>query len=231
MAKVKKKVIITGASRGLGYYCAIKLQETGYEVIGLARSMPDNPPFEVHYCDVASADSVQVALKPFQRDKSLFALVNAAGVASMNLTMSTPPETIMRIININLIGTILCNQAVIPAFVRNKNGRIVNFSSIAVSLSLKGEAVYVASKAGVEGFSRAFAREMADHGCTVNCIAPGPIDTDLIAKVPREKLDAIINQQIIQRRGQPDDVWNILKLILAPESSMITGKIFHVGGV
>jgi 3-oxoacyl-[acyl-carrier protein] reductase len=88
----------------------------------------------------------------------------------------------------------------------------------------------VASKAGVEGFSRAFAREMADHGVTVNCIAPGPIQTDLIAKVPPQKIQEVVSRQVIQQQAVPDDVLNIVSLLLSPGSSMLTGEVFHVGG-
>jgi 3-oxoacyl-[acyl-carrier protein] reductase len=111
------------------------------------------------------------------------------------------------------------------------NGRIINFSTLGVPLAIKGEAIYIASKAGVEGFSRAFAREMAPHGVTVNTVAPGPIETALISNVPRDKVTAVVNQQIIQKQGQPEDIWNIISLLLSKESSMISGETIHVGGV
>ncbi len=223
-------VIVTGASRGIGHYCAGKLHEAGYRVIGIGRNPDAEEPFETIACDVADPDQAKRAFAPFRRDKETYALVNAAGIASMNLVLTTPPDTVRRIVKTNLCGTIYCCQAVAPALIRRGEGRIVNFSTIAVPLALKGEAVYVASKAGVEGFSRAFAREMADHGCTVNVIAPGPVETDLIAKVPSEKIDAIVERQIITSRALPEDVYRILSLLLTPESAMLTGAIVHVGG-
>jgi 3-oxoacyl-[acyl-carrier protein] reductase len=137
---------------------------------------------------------------------------------------------VKRIINTNLLGTILCCQAVAPALVKRGGGRIINFSTLGVQLAIKGEAIYIASKAGVEGFSRAFAREMAPHNVTVNTIAPGPIDTALIEKVPREKILGVVGQQIIPRQGEPEDVWNIVSMLLSDRSSMISGEVIHVGG-
>jgi len=223
-------VIVTGASRGLGRHCAMSLHERGYRVIGLSRTSKGDTPFEVRTADVADSQSLSKALGDLKRDKSVYALVNAAGIASMNLVITTPPETVARIINTNLVGTILTCQLVAPAMIRRGSGRIINFSTLGVALAIKGEAIYIASKAGVEGFSRAFAREMSPHGVTVNTIAPGPIDTALIEKVPREKIDAVVSRQIIERQAEPADVFNIVSLLLSPESSMISGETIHVGG-
>ncbi len=226
----KDTVIVTGASRGLGRHCAMALHERGYRVIGLSRTSKGDAPFEVRSADVSDAKSLSTALGDLKRDKSVFALVNAAGIASMNLVITTPPETVAKIINTNLIGTILMCQLVAPAMIRRGNGRIINFSTLGVPLAIKGEAIYIASKAGVEGFSRAFAREMSPHGVTVNTIAPGPIDTALIEKVPRDKIDAVVSRQIIEKQAVPGDVLNIVSLLLSPESSMISGETIHVGG-
>lgn len=223
-------VVVTGASRGLGAHCARKLHETGYRVIGLGRKPPADSPFEIRAADVADAASIAAALGDLRRDASVYALINAAGIASMNLVITTPPETVRRIIETNLLGTIYCCQAMAPAMVKRKSGRIINFSTLGVQLAIKGEAVYIASKAGVEGFSRAFAREMAPHGITVNTIAPGPIETALIAKVPHEKIEEVVERQLIPRQAEPEDVWNIVSLLLSAESSMITGQVMHVGG-
>ena len=125
---------------------------------------------------------------------------------------------------------VLAPPVVLPALLRRKTGRIINFSTIGVPLAIKGEAIYVASKAGVEGFTRTFAREMAPHGITVNAIAPGPIETDLIAKVPKEQIGEIVSRQIITRQATPEDVFEIVSLLLAPGSAMISGQTINVGG-
>ena len=223
-------VIVTGASRGIGFYCAEQLHAAGYRVVGVARNFEVKPAYEVRTVDVSDQASLATALQDLRRDRTVFALLNAAGIASMNLLLTTPPQTIKRIVETNLLGTIYASQLVAAPLIRRGNGRIINFSSLAVAIGLQGESVYVASKAGVEGFSRSFAREMAPHGVTVNAIAPGPVDTDLIAKVPSEKLQAIVDRQIVQRKATVEDVWQIVRMLLAPESAMLSGQVFHVGG-
>jgi 3-oxoacyl-[acyl-carrier protein] reductase len=223
-------VIVTGASRGLGRFCADQLLSKGYRVVGLGRTPDPKAGFEIREADVADSKSVASALKDLRRDNSVYALINAAGIASMNLVVTTPAETVRRIIETNLLGTIFCSQQIAPALIKRGSGRIINFSTLGVPLAIKGEAIYIASKAGVEGFTRVFARELAAHGVTVNAIAPGPIETALIAKVPKDKVEAVVAQQIIPRQGTPLDVWNIVSMLLSPESSMISGAVLNVGG-
>ena len=117
------------------------------------------------------------------------------------------------------------------ALIKSKGRRIINFSSVGVHLGIKGVAVYVASKAGVEGFTRSFAREMADHNITVNVIAPGPIDTFMTSRVPDKLIDTVVDRQIIQRRGELEDVNQIVSLLLSSNSDMITGEVLKVGGM
>jgi len=223
-------VVVTGASRGLGRFCADRLVSKGYRVVGLGRTPDSKAGFELREADVSESKSVAAALHDLRRDKTVYALINAAGIASMNLVVTTPAETVRRIIETNLLGTIYCSQQIAPALIKRGGGRIINFSTLGVPLAIKGEAIYIASKAGVEGFTRVFARELAPHGVTVNAIAPGPIETALIAKVPRDKVDAVVAQQIIPRQGTPEDVWNIVSMLLSPESSMISGAVLNVGG-
>jgi 3-oxoacyl-[acyl-carrier protein] reductase len=223
-------IVVTGASRGLGAHCALRLHEAGYKVIGIGRKPAKNCPYITRSADVADPASVKGAVDDLKRDKSVYALINAAGIASMNLVLTTPADTVRKIIETNLLGTIYCCQAVAPALIKRGNGRIINFSTLGVPLAIKGEGIYVASKAGVEGFTRVFAREMAPHGVTVNAVAPGPIATGLLEKVPRDKIDAVVDRQLITRQGEPEDVWNIVSLLLKPESAMITGQTIYVGG-
>ena len=224
-------VAVTGASRGLGLHIARRALESGYEVVGFARNIPEQPHgFPVVPCDVGDAEAVRIAFKNL-RGKKLWGLVNAAGVAAMNLFLMTPPPTMDRLVRVNLLGTMYASAEAGRLMARHKQGRIINFSSIAVPLALKGEAAYVASKAGVEGFTRAFAREMGDLGVTVNAIAPGPVPTDLIAGISEEKITALVNEQIIQRQASADDVWRIAEWLLGEMSAMTTGQIFSVGGV
>jgi 3-oxoacyl-[acyl-carrier protein] reductase len=224
-------VIITGASRGIGRYCADQLHTFGYRVIGVARQCDARTAFEIRTADVSDYESLSAAFHDIRRDRSVYALINAAGIASMNLLLTTPWQTIERIVETNLLGTIYASQLIAPALIRRGIGRIINFSTIAVAIGLKGESVYVASKAGVEGFSRSFAREMAPYGVTVNVIAPGPVDTDLIAKVPLEKIQAVVDRQVISRKAGPEDVLRTVRMLMAADSDMLSGQVFHIGGV
>ncbi|MEQ9071253.1 MAG: SDR family oxidoreductase, partial [Gimesia chilikensis] len=137
------------------------------------------------------------------------AVINAAGIASMNLALTTSEGAMQRIVQTNLVGTIYCCQMFAPLLIRERRGLIVNFSTIAVALALKGESVYAASKAGVESFSRVFAREVADFNIRVNCIAPGPIRTDMLRGISDEQIEAIVAQQVISRAFEKADVCDL----------------------
>jgi 3-oxoacyl-[acyl-carrier protein] reductase len=122
-------------------------------------------------------------------------------------------------------------QAFAPLLIRAGGGSIVNFSTIAVALGLQGESAYAASKAGVETFSRTLARELAGHGITVNCVAPGPIATDLLKGVSQDQIDRITDRQIIQRQFTTADVCDVVEVLLDSRSKSLTGQVLHVGGV
>ena len=226
-----KKIIVTGSSSGIGFYLAENLYKSGYQVIGLARNEPkEKNNFIFKKCDVRNLDSVKSFFSKVKKDTDIYGLLNVAGVATMNLLVTTPEETISNIISTNLTGTIYCTKEMIPCFVKSKTGRIINFSSFAVKIGLQGESVYVASKAGVEGFTRSIARELAPFNVTVNCISPGPIKTKLTNKVPSSYIDKVIQQQIINEQCTKEDILKLVKLILNPESDKITGENFVVGG-
>ena len=226
-----KKIIVTGCSSGIGFYLAENLNKSGYQVIGLARNEPkEKYNFIFEKCDVRNLHSVKSFFSKVKKDTDIYGLLNVAGVATMNLLVTTPEETISNIISTNLTGTIYCTKEMIPCFVKSKTGRIINFSSFAVKIGLQGESVYVASKAGVEGFTRSIARELAPFNVTVNCISPGPIKTKLTNKVPSSYIDKVIQQQIINKQCTKEDIFKSVKLILNPESDKITGENFVIGG-
>lgn len=223
-------IVVTGASRGLGRDISERLISKGIEVLGVSRST-SQAPFETLAYDVSSISQVKEFAKELRLSgRKVDGLVNAAGIASMNLALTTPLETSRRIVETNLLGTIYCSQAIGPLLVRNKGGAVINFSTIAVSLALSGEAVYAASKAGVEGFTRSFAREMAGFDVRVNCIAPGPIATDLITGVSDKQINEIVARQILPRQFSPSDVSDLVELLLDPRSSSISGQVLNVGG-
>jgi 3-oxoacyl-[acyl-carrier protein] reductase len=223
-------ILVTGASRGLGRAICERLLSTSRPVMGLAREV-ESLPFPSLSCDVSSYESVQSIAKRLKQDGvQVEALINAAGIASMNLAVTTPPKVSQRIIETNLLGTIYCCQLFAPLMMRQKRGTIINFSTIAVALALKGEAIYAASKAGVECFSRAFAREMADFNIPVNCIAPGPIQTALLNGVSADQVKKITDQQIFTRQFEPRTIADLVEILLDPRSASLTGQVLSVGG-
>jgi 3-oxoacyl-[acyl-carrier protein] reductase len=223
-------IIVTGASKGLGRVICERLIEKKVDVLGLARNV-DEIPFASMSCDVSSYESVKAVAQKLKKDGvKVTVLVNAAGIASMNLAIITPPSVTQKIINTNLLGTIYCCQLFAPLMIRNKQGSIINFSTIAVALGLKGESIYAASKAGVECFTRSFAREMADFNVQVNCIAPGPIDTSLLKGITSEQINKIVSQQIIPKQFKPDTVADLVELLIDSRSNSLSGQVLHVGG-
>lgn len=223
-------ILVTGASRGLGAAICERLSAAGADVVGLART-PAETNYRMLPLDVTSYEGWRSLAQSLKREKAqVEALINVAGVASMNLAVTTPESTTRHVIETNLMGSIFACQTIAPLMIRRKTGSIINFSTIAVHLGLKGESIYVASKAGVEGFSRAFAREMADFGITVNCIAPGPIRTELLRGISNSQIDAIIQQQIIRTVFDRDAVCDTVDMLLAPTARAVTGQVIHIGG-
>jgi len=224
-------IIVTGASRGLGQAITERIIEGGEEVIGLARNT-SGLNINAIECDVSDYASVKNASKEVKRmKKPVKAFINAAGVASMNIAVTTDESTVQKLIQTNLVGTIYCCQLFAPIMLRQKQGSFINFSTIAVALALKGESVYAASKAGVESFSRTFAREMADFNVRVNCIAPGPIRTDLLRGITDAQIEKITSQQVIQKQFQKSDVCDLVELLLDEKATSLSGQVLNVGGV
>lgn len=224
-------IIVTGANRGLGEAITERLIDKGEEVVGLTRSV-SRLKIKTIECDVSNYASVKNASKKVKQLKMpLKAFINAAGVASMNMAVTTDEHTVQKLIQTNLVGTIYCCQLFAPIMLRQKYGSFINFSTIAVALALKGESVYTASKAGVEAFSRTFAREMADFNVKVNCIAPGPIPTDLLRGISNNQIEKITSQQIIPKQFQKSDVCDLVELLIDERAASLSGQVLNVGGV
>tara|TARA_Y100000031_G_C8207821_1_gene379452 strand:+ start:706 stop:1383 length:678 start_codon:yes stop_codon:yes gene_type:complete len=223
-------IVVTGATKGLGAAIVKRLTSKGHDMFGIARNTA-NLSVEGMSCDVSSYEQVKtVAQHLKKKGVTVDAVVNAAGIGSMNLAVTTPPAVTQNIIQTNLFGTIYCSQLFAPLMLRRKQGVIINFSTIAVALGLKGESIYTASKAGVEGFSRAFAREMADFNVRVNCIAPGPINTNLLKGVSDTQIQKIVSQQIIPKQFVPSDVCDLVELLVDKRARSLSGQVLNVGG-
>lgn len=211
--------LITGASRGIGAFLADHYREQGHEVIEWSRATGQ---------DVTNEDAVRKALLGVPRIDNL---INCAGIAAMNHTLLTPTAKAREVLDTNVTGSFIVTREVARLMMRQKHGRIVNFSTVAVPLRLEGESIYAASKAAVETMTRVHAREFASFGITVNAIGPNPIGTDLLRGIPTAKLDTLLKCQAIPRMGEMADVANVVDFFLRPESSMVTGQVIYLGGV
>lgn len=229
-------VLVSGTSKGIGRYLAEHFVRQGALVEGCSRAVPDwNLDAEryTHHClDVTDEAQVKAMLSSIQqRQGRLDVLINNAGIAAMNHILLTPTVSVNRIMATNFQGTFLLCREAAKLMRRRRYGRIVNLSTVAVPLRLKGEAIYAASKSAVETFSQILARELADFGITCNVVAPTPIETDLIKGIPEEKIDLIIKQLSIKRLGRFEDISNVIDFFVKPESDYITGQVIYLGGV
>ena len=158
-------------------------------------------------------------------------MIRSAPPFSMNLALMANPLTSVNLVNVNFLGTVYSCQAFAPLLVRNGGGSVINFSTIAASIHLEGESIYAATKAAVENYSKTFAKELSKFNVRVNCIAPGPVQTDLLRAVSEDQIDKIVNAQIIAKKFEKDDVVDLVELLMSPKAKSLTGQVLHVGGV
>lgn len=225
--------LITGTRKGIGRFLAEHYLARGHRVIGCSRQPADlsHPGYRHFELDVTSEEAAQSLFATVRREYGhLTNLVNNAGIASMNHSLLTPSSTMRRVLETNLVASFTFAREAAKLMRAKKNGRIVNFSTVAVAYSLEGEAAYVASKAGLEALSRVLAREFGPFNVTVNAIGPTPIATDLIRAVPKDKIDGLVARQALPRLGTVEDVANVVDFFLAPASGFITGQVVYLGG-
>ncbi len=227
-------ILITGTRKGIGRSLVESYARRGYRVIGCSRQPVEEKMDNYrHFClDVNDEEAVKAMMTEVRHEYGrLDILINNAGIASMNHALLTPLSTVRRVLETNVVGTFLMCREAARLMQKYHFGRIVNFTTVAVPFKLEGEAIYAASKAAVETLTRVLARELADHGITVNSVGPAPVQTDLIRSVSKGKIDALLQRQAIHRLGEVRDIVNVIDFYIRPESDFITGQLIYLGGV
>lgn len=230
----RRSVLVTGTRKGLGRALAEHFLAEGWFVGGCSRGETDlvHERYRHHAADVADEGAVVAMVRAFVREAGgLDALVNNAGIASMNAALLTPSRTVRDILGTNFLGTFHACREAAKAMVPRKAGRIVNLSTVAVPLRLEGESAYAASKAAVESLTEVLSRELGPHGITVNAVGPTPVQTDLVRGVPAAVMERLLARQALPRWGTPADVINAVDFFLRPESGFVTGQVLYLGGV
>jgi 3-oxoacyl-[acyl-carrier protein] reductase len=230
---LSRRILITGTTRGLGRALAEHYLAAGDTVIGSGRSQAtlEHPAYTHEIVDVSDERAVAGLFDRIRQGQGgLDVLINNAGVASMNALALTPPASVRRVVETNVLGSVFLTHGALRLLRRSTAGRIVNVTTIAVPLRLEGEAVYAASKSAVEMFTRIMARELGPMGITCNAVGPSLIRTKLTEGVPADKRQALLDRQAIRREGTPADVINVVDFFLRPESGFITGQVVYLGG-
>jgi 3-oxoacyl-[acyl-carrier protein] reductase len=234
-----KVVLVTGASRGIGKAVAEKLVAMGAKVAGTATSengaaniseyLGDNG--KGYALNVTNADSVTEVLAAIKADLGdIDILVNNAGITRDNLMMRMKDEEWDDIISTNLTSIFRLSKAVLRPMMKKRHGRIINIGSVVGTMGNAGQANYSAAKAGVIGFSKSLAKEIASRGITVNVVAPGFIDTDMTKALNEEQRKAISDQVPADRLGEPDEIASTVAFLASNEAGYITGETIHVNG-
>jgi len=227
-------IVITGTSKGIGQSLANYYLENGEIVIGCSRaeSSINHENYRHFSLEVNDEKAVIKMVRTVKKEfGKIDILLNNAGMASMNHILTTSVSSVEKIFATNFLGTFIFTREVSKVMMKQKYGRIVNYTTVASALRLEGEAIYAASKAAIENFTQTSAKELAPFNITVNAIGPTPIQTDLIKAVPKDKIDELLTKQAIKRFGQFDDIKNVIDFFISKKSDFITGQIIYLGGV
>lgn len=231
--------LVTGASRGIGKAIALQLAEQGITVIGTATTEKGAEAISAYLGDkgegvalnVTQEDSISATLKHIDETYGqLDILVNNAGVTNDNLLMRMKDEEWDTVMDTNLKSVYRLSKGVMRGMMKRRSGRIINISSVVGTTGNPGQANYCAAKAGLVGFTKALAKEIAARGITVNCVAPGFIDTDMTKSLTDDQKQAIFANIPASRLGQPEEIAAAVVFLASPGAAYITGETIHVNG-
>jgi len=233
--------LVTGASRGIGRAIALALASQGFRVVGTATTEPGaaaiGEALAAHggcrgmVLDVTDGDAVGAAIDAVVRDSgALHVLVNNAGITRDTLSMRMKDDDWNAVLATNLTAVFRASRAALRPMMKQRYGRIVNITSVVGASGNPGQANYAAAKAGVAGMTRSLAREVGSRGITVNCVAPGFIETDMTRSLADAQSAALLQQIPLGRLGQASEVAYAVAFLASPEASYITGTELHVNG-
>lgn len=239
---IKRIALVTGASRGIGKSIALNLGKQGMTVIGTATSDTGATAISAYLHDagiegtglclnVASSDSVAEVLAAIESTYGVpLVLVNNAGITRDNLLMRMKTDEWDDVIDTNLNSLYRVCKLVVKGMTKARWGRIINISSVVASSGNAGQTNYAASKAAIEGFSRSLAREIGSRGITVNCIAPGFIDTDMTRALSEKQMETFLTQIPLGRFGQVEEISSAVGFLASESAAYITGETLHING-
>ena len=235
-----KIVLVTGASRGIGAAIADTLAQAGATVIGTATSDSGAAAIgerlaqwngQGRALNAAEADGIENLIADIEKEfGKLDILVNNAGITRDNLLMRMKEEEWDEIMQVNLKSVFRASKAVLRGMMKQRSGRIINITSVVGAMGNAGQANYAAAKAGLMGFAKSMAREVGSRGITVNCIAPGFIDTDMTRALPEEVRKTFEAQTALGRFGDAQDIADAVLFLASDQAKYITGQTLHVNG-
>ena len=234
-----KVALVTGASRGIGRAIAEQLATLGATVVGTATTDKGAAAISAYLAgkgqglvlNVTDAESIEQCLAEIKNQfGEIDILINNAGITRDNLLMRMKDDEWFDIIQTNLTSVFRLSKAVLRSMMKKRYGRIVTIGSVVGSMGNAGQTNYAAAKAGVLGFTKSLAREVASRGITVNAVAPGFIDTDMTKELSDEQKEAIFSQVPANRLGQPEEIAATVAFLVSAPAAYITGETIHVNG-
>ena len=231
----RRTVLVTGGNRGIGLACARTFAEQGDRVAVTCRGEAPPEVLEAGLlpvaCDITDADQVEAAFARVEKELgAVEVLVSNAGITRDSLVLRMSDDDFTDVLEANLTGGFRVARRAVKGMMRARWGRIVFVSSIAGRIGQAGQANYAASKAGLVGLGRSFAKEFASRGVTVNVVAPGPIATDMLSALPEDQLDAYADAVPLGRLGRPEEIAAAVRFLASDEAGYITGAVLPVDG-